>query len=55
MEQKYELLAEIQVTKRKIGKVLSKKIYSYLFNEKVDDGKGKDNGKDNDKNETCLL
>ena len=58
IENKYELLADIQVNKRKIGKALSKKIYCYLFNEKVDKDGDKDNDKDNDNdndNEECLL
>lgn len=36
INERYELLTDIQVNKRKLGKVLSKKIYCYLFNEKMD-------------------
>jgi ERCC4-type nuclease len=44
INQKYDLLAELQINKRKIGKVLSKKIYCYLFNEL-----------DKNKEQECLL
>lgn len=46
INQKYDLLADLQVNKRKIGKVLSKKIYCYLFNELLDK---------NNKEQECLL